>query len=850
MSAPRAQAPALSAEALVFGFVAAFGALAVAVWWGAQLASLLFGAHRWLPVGPRDAFLAVPQLAAHPARPADAWPAVAAHLPGAAGYWAASVVPIAVAVFAVAVLLALTSRRVGVERRRRMGLDPEARFAGLADLAPLLVTGPTPGRLLLGTVRTAGRVRLVATEDAAKPLDAAVPRRLHRAAARRRSDRGAVLALGPTRCGKTAALAVPAILEWDGPLIAVSVKTDLLGATEARRRALGEVRVFDPAGATGQPSAGWSPLTTSQSLAGARRAARSVAASTEWNSGGSGDMSFWTSAGEDLVGLLFWLAAQTGLGMDSVMGWITTQDKDTVLSLSSAFADHLDPTVAVEGRQVDQALQAVWRSDARQLSSVYLVARQMIRPWQEPTVQDSAIPTPGAPIDLDWLLGTSTPTSETSGPHTSDRMLPPATWPTVDDDSWAGGFPGQIAAFRAAAGGWTLPPTSASPVPAGADSNGANGAETDAPGAGPTNGAPGDGANGAWAPTGAANDGAFNAWLSGGANGANVNGAGGTRRSVQDSGTPARPRRERREEQRAEQPPARPWRRAWLSASWPRRDAKGAELPAPTPARRPVNSLYVCADLDDAERLAPVLGGLVDELLRDVYQHVGRTGKPLDPPLLLVIDEAGNWPMRSLPSRISTCAGMGVVLLLLYQSKAQIDAAYGPKADIVVSNATTKVFFSGLSDRSSLDYAASLLGQEHIAARSVSSDSSPGGGRTGLSEAPTRLELLPAALLRQVAPGEALLIHRTLPPIHLRGRYWFRDPHLRRLATGGEPAGPAGAGRATGRPRRAGRPHGRRRERRAVTYGATRRGAVTRRAAARTPPGRAPRAHPAPPPPP
>jgi len=640
VTAPGAGGPVLSTEVLLVTGTAAFAGSAGAVWAGAQLAGLLFGGHRLLPVDGRDTVLAIPTLAADPGRPAEAWPAaVAGQLPGPVGYWVATVPLLMVAGLLVAVLLAVTGQRVGVARRRRMGLDPEARFARLADLAPLLVSGPAAGRVVLGRVRAGGRVRLVATEDAARPLDAAVPWQLRRGAGARRSDRGAVLALGPTRCGKTAALAVPAILEWAGPVLALSVKTDLLGATEARRRAVGEVRVFDPAGATGRPGAGWSPLTAARRLSGARRAARSVAASTDWNAGGSGDMSFWASAGEDLVGLLFWLAAQCGLGMDSVVGWVTTQDKTTVLSLAGAFAEHLDPQVAAEGRQVNDALCAVWESDARQRSSVYLVARQMVRPWQEPSVQDSAIPTPGAEIDLDWLLGTT--------------------------------------------------------------------------------------------PTAAPADDLFGlSWLAGQAE------------------------------------PVRP-------------------MPASAGVGERVNSLYVCADLDDAERLAPVLGGLVDELLRDVYARVGRSGRPLDPPLLVVIDEAGNWPMRSLPARISTCAGLGVVLMLLYQSKAQIDAAYGPKADIVVSNAPTKIFFSGLSDRSSLDYAASLLGQEHIAARTVSTDSSASGGRSGLSEAPTRLELLPAALLRQVAPGEALLIHRTLPPVHLQGRYWFRDPELRRLAEPG-----------------------------------------------------------------
>jgi hypothetical protein len=130
--------------------------------------------------------------------------------------------------------------------------------------------------------------------------------------------------------------------------------------------------------------------------------------------------------------------------------------------------------------------------------------------------------------------------------------------------------------------------------------------------------------------------------------------------------------------------------------------------------------------------------------------------------------------------------------MLVFQSKAQIDAAYGTKADVVVANAVTKVFFAGLSDRSTLDYAASLLGHEHATQHSTSHDlggllgaagAGPGGRHT-LSHAPTRVELLPAPLLRQVAPGQALLVHNTLPPAHLHGRYWYRTPELYELATG------------------------------------------------------------------
>lgn len=45
-----------------------------------------------------------------------------------------------------------------------------------------------------------------------------------------RNLRASLAVVGPTGCGKTIGFAIPAPLEWNGPIIATSVKTDLLDA--------------------------------------------------------------------------------------------------------------------------------------------------------------------------------------------------------------------------------------------------------------------------------------------------------------------------------------------------------------------------------------------------------------------------------------------------------------------------------------------------------------------------------------------------------------------------------------------------------------------------------------------
>lgn len=187
------------------------------------------------------------------------------------------------------------------------------------------------------------------------------------------------------------------------------------------------------------------------------------------------------------------------------------------------------------------------------------------------------------------------------------------------------------------------------------------------------------------------------------------------------------------------------------------------------------NTLYLVAPLDDQKRLAPVLGGLLGDLKDQAYQRdIAGIGMPR--PLLMVIDEAGNMPLAWLPEVAATCAGIGILLVTIWQSKAQLDAAYGRLSDSVLTNHLTKIVFSGCSDTATLDYVSRLLGDEEVQRRSVSYDIAGGSGRRSISESVQREALTPFHLLRQVRPGEAVLIHGTLPPAHLRARQYWTEP--------------------------------------------------------------------------
>src|SRR3954452_13708832 len=119
----------------------------------------------------------------------------------------------------IALLLPSATLGVYVVRRRvvRGGAATAASWARRRDLRSLRIRGAVPGRLTLGLVGG----RLVAAEP-----------------------RQSVIVVGPVQTGKTSGFAVPAILEWKGPVVATSVKTDLLRETLVARVAIASGRVW------------------------------------------------------------------------------------------------------------------------------------------------------------------------------------------------------------------------------------------------------------------------------------------------------------------------------------------------------------------------------------------------------------------------------------------------------------------------------------------------------------------------------------------------------------------------------------------------------------------------------
>ncbi len=281
--------------------VTAAAAVVLVVYAGAHLASLLGGDGRFR-AGVVDAVGAAIGIPSSLGDPAAAWgPQHRTGLPGPALYYASLVMVLTAAGGLIA------AGRLAWEatsaRNHPLGVKPYAGLAGRRELSDLAVPAPEPGRLTLGL--------------AAGTLVAAEPR-------------ASLAVVGPTGCGKSAGFAIPALLEWKGPVIVTSVKSDLIDAAIARRRQLGTVWLYDPSASTPEPGSKWSPLAASTTWAGAMRVAAWLCDAARPRIDSVTDGDYWYTQARKALAPLLYTAAVGGRTMADVVRWVDIQEEAEV----------------------------------------------------------------------------------------------------------------------------------------------------------------------------------------------------------------------------------------------------------------------------------------------------------------------------------------------------------------------------------------------------------------------------------------------------------------------------------------------------------------------------------------
>lgn len=216
----------------------------------------------------------------------------------------------------------------------------------------------------------------------------------------RAEERHALVVFGPPQSGKSAGLAVGALLEWEGPAIASSIKTDLLQATIVRRRTLGRVFVFDPFGLSGEPTDTWTPLRGATSFDGALEVAHRLASAGEIDQRSVESGEFWTVAAEQRLAPLLYAAAGTGRGVAALVRWAYGQGGHELLD---ALQDLVRAEPEVRRRDAQAAYDAAAAFAAqpeRTRGSIEGTVQALLRVYRSGRVQRSAASSDITPADL------------------------------------------------------------------------------------------------------------------------------------------------------------------------------------------------------------------------------------------------------------------------------------------------------------------------------------------------------------------------------------------------------------------------------------------------------------------
>lgn len=300
---------------------------------------------------------------------------------GAPIFWA--ILGIVVAVLIIAIIA------IGRGRRRHGGVDAPARWATRATESKLAVaSAPNRRRWRLTAGRGLASRRLLAGKDCVSAV-----------------------VFGPNGSGKTTSLIVPNAIDWEGPVVITTSKSQDLAPIVRARGAKGPIWIIAPGGAPGYECVGWSPLPAATDEEAADRLA-------EWmveSSGMTDDPKArpWNAQARKYLKGLLLAANASGSDLEQWIRWIHSGDR-----VKERIAEILDssgyPHAARE-------YMSTWQIHEEGQGSVLFTALGLADTYSRPGVVTSAADggfEPAALFDGSGTLCIVTPNSE------GDRYAP------------------------------------------------------------------------------------------------------------------------------------------------------------------------------------------------------------------------------------------------------------------------------------------------------------------------------------------------------------------------------------------------------------------------------------------
>lgn len=191
------------------------------------------------------------------------------------------------------------------------------------------------------------------------------------------------------------------------------------------------------------------------------------------------------------------------------------------------------------------------------------------------------------------------------------------------------------------------------------------------------------------------------------------------------------------------------------------------------------DTLYLLSK-DGAGAAAPLVAALTDRVIRAAVLAAEDRGGRLDPPLVVVLDEAANiCRIGDLPDLYSHLGSRGVVPLTILQSFRQGVRVWGEAGmDALWSASTVKLIGSGIDDPKFAGDISRLVGDHDVATRSTSH----GAGGRSTSTSQRRQAILPPERIRDLPRGRALLLATGMKAAVVKLTPWYEGSRSAEVA--------------------------------------------------------------------
>ena len=232
------------------------------------------------------------------------------------------------------------------------------------------------------------------------------------------------LVIAPPQKGKTAA-AAGSIIDAPGPVVATSVRADLVAATAALRQLLGRIHVFNPEGADGYASTvTWNMIPGCEDMATAARRAGSLIEGVRAR--GLDDATFWQDQASLVLGAYLHAAALAAGTIMDVYRWVLEETTQALQILDA------HPGAAPTARQEISSYLAL---PARTRAGISTTIRSALRFLQDPRIAETLCPQGPGTFDpasfvrsRDTLYLVAADTKHTPVPPVFTALIAEITW--------------------------------------------------------------------------------------------------------------------------------------------------------------------------------------------------------------------------------------------------------------------------------------------------------------------------------------------------------------------------------------------------------------------------------------